>query len=77
MSIGKKDRLPIGVPNCLMASNNRTAKISANLLPSAVDEAVSDYYWNGGRLTDPHTFGLDAMHNQSLRQDRNTRGCTF
>ena len=58
--IDRKGRLPRGVPNQLMASNNRTSRISANILPS-LEEAVFEYCQNGGRLTDPHTFGLDPL----------------
>ena len=49
-----------GVPNKLMLQNNRVAVLDTSLLPS-VDQAVSEYHQSGGRLTEPHTFGIDPL----------------
>ena len=45
-----------------MTENNMAARINPADLPS-LEEAVTDYHRSGGRLTHPHTFGIDALRN--------------
>ena len=54
-----------GVPNRLMADDNRAQHISPTLLPTA-DQAVLSYERSGGRLTDPSHFGNDPLHGDRL-----------
>ena len=58
--LDKRGRHTRGVPNHLMMQNNMAARINPTALPS-LEEAVRDHHQNGGRLTDPHTFGIDAL----------------
>ncbi len=44
----QRGRRTRGIPNQLMAQNNRATRVNPAILPS-LQEAESDYYQNGGR----------------------------
>ena len=53
-----------GVPNRLMASDNRARKINMRLLPSTV-EALE---WYPGNISDPLGFGSDPLEFDDLKR---------
>ncbi len=57
---GRRRGMQRGIPNHLMLSNNRAARVDVSLLPS-VSEAKREYIEIGGRLSEPMMFGVDPL----------------
>ena len=56
-----------GIPDQLMAKNNRAMKINCQVLPRT-PEAVEMYTREGGSLSEPATFGVDPLVSDARKQ---------
>ena len=59
--------MPRGVPRLLMGKDNRAQRLPQSMFPS-LEQAVQMYRDNVGVLTDPTSFGLDPLADNSEKK---------